>query len=120
VFDIVLRNTITFTRDLTLQFYGQIFLAKGRYLNYRQLVGTNEFIPFAGSFDDNFNEQSMNTNLVLRWEYLPGSTLFLVWSQAREGEHQEYFTSLRKDLGDTFRITPSNVILLKVSYWLSL
>ena len=120
VFDIVLRNTITFTRDLTLQFYGQIFLAKGRHQNYRQLVGTNEFIPLAGSFDDNFNEQSMNTNLVLRWEYLPGSTLFLVWSQAREGEHLEYFTSLRKDFGDTFRIAPSNVILLKMSYWLSL
>ncbi len=120
VVDFVVRNTITFTRDLTLQFYAQVFLAKGRYENYRSLSGTSDFSPLLSVFDNNFNEQSLNTNLVLRWEYLPGSTLFLVWSQARDGEHQEYFTSLRKDFGDTFRIPPSNVILLKVSYWLSL
>jgi len=120
VFTIVLRNTLTFTRDLTLQFYGQIFLAKGRYTNYRQLSGTNAFLPFQAGSTNDFTTQSLNTNVVLRWEYHPGSTLYLVWSQAREHGEQEYLMSLRRNLEDTFRIPPSNVVLLKVSYWLSL
>jgi hypothetical protein len=117
---LTVRSTITFTRDLTLQLYGQVFLAKGHFENFRQLVGTSAFVPFAYSENPDFNEQQLNSNLVLRWEYLPGSVLFLVWSQAREGETGNYFTGLSKNLGDTFRAPPSNVFLLKISYWLSL
>ncbi|MBI1807752.1 MAG: hypothetical protein HYR76_11950 [Ignavibacteria bacterium] len=117
----ILRSTITFTRELTLQLYGQVFLAKGHYTNLRQLVGTSDFVPpdhYGG--DPDFNRRSLNTNVVLRWEYFPGSTLFLVWSQARIERNGDYFTSFRDDIGDTFQIAPSNVLLLKVSYWLSL
>jgi len=118
-YSLTLRSTITFTRDLTLQFYGQVFLAKGQYERFRVLVGTSGFVPVPGVNSD-FNTQSLNTNLVLRWEYLPGSTLFLVWSQARDGGNGNYFSSFSDDLGDTFRIPSANVILLKASYWLSL
>ncbi len=115
-----LRSTITFTPDLTLQFYGQVFLAKGHYENFRRLIGTTDFVQhnFAGNPD--FNSQTLNTNLVLRWEYVPGSTLFFVWSQVRRGGSGDYFRSFADDFGDTFRIRPSNVLLLKVSYWWSL
>jgi len=57
---------------------------------------------------------------VLRWEYLPGSTLYLVWSQARKGANQDYFSLLGDDFRDTFKVPPSNVLLLKVSYLMSL
>jgi hypothetical protein len=116
-----LRGTITFTRDLTLQLYSQVFLAKGHYENYRVLVGTSDFIGvIAPSNAYDFNTQSLNSNVVLRWEYLPGSTMFLVWSQARNGQAPDYFTSVGNDLGETFKIPPSNVVLLKVSYLLGL
>lgn len=32
-----------------------------------------------------FNVRTFRSNLVLRWEYRPGSTLFVVWSQDRSG-----------------------------------
>ncbi len=115
------RGNITFTRDLTLQLYGQVFVAKGHYENFRGLIGTSDFIQFPNYISSrDFNSQSLNTNLVLRWEYLPGSTLFFVWSQARDGGTGNYFTSFGDDFGNTFRKAPANVLLLKVSYWWNL
>ncbi|MEK7250863.1 MAG: DUF5916 domain-containing protein, partial [Bacteroidota bacterium] len=114
------RSTITFTRDLTLQFYGQVFLAKGHYENFRRLIGTSDLVAYNYTSNPDFNAQTLNTNLVLRWEYVPGSTLFFVWSQARRGSNGNYFRSFGDDFGDTFRTPPANVLLLKVSYWWSL
>lgn len=119
-YDFTLRSTVTFTRELTLQLYGQLFLAKGHYENFRQLLGTSDFTPYGFTENPDFNRQSFNTNLVLRWEYLPGSTLFLVWSQARFEDDSYYYSSFSSDFHDTFRAPPANVLLLKVSYWWSL
>lgn len=118
--NIIARSTITFTRELTLQVYGQVFLAKGHYENFRQLVGTSGFISYAYSGSPDFNRQSLNTNIVLRWEYYPGSTLFLVWSQARRDNNGNYFTSFGNDFLDTFQISPHNVLVLKLAYLWSL
>ncbi|MBI3193305.1 MAG: carbohydrate binding family 9 domain-containing protein [Ignavibacteriae bacterium] len=118
--NLTFRSTVTFTRDLTLQLYTQYFNAKGHYENFRQLAGTSDFIPTSYNDNNDFNEQSWNSNLVFRWEYLPGSTLYLVWSQARSGESSNYFRSFRDDFNEAFRIPPANVVLLKVSYYLGL
>ncbi len=118
--NITLRSTITFTHDLTLQFYGQVFLAKGHHERLRRLVGTRDFFPYSYANNPDFNNQALNTNLVLRWEYVPGSTLFFVWSQARKGGSGDYVRSFADDFGDTFRSPPANVLLLKASYWWSL
>ncbi len=115
--NMTLRSTLTFMRDLTLQFYGQIFLAKGHFENTRRLIGTADFAAYPLSSSHDFNAQALNTNLVLRWEYVPGSTLFLVWSHARRGGSSDYFRSFKDNLVDTFRLPPANVLLLKVSYW---
>lgn len=120
-FNVTARGTVTFTRELTLQVYSQLFLAKGHHANLRRLEAPDRFGPISAAalaeVTPDFNDQTMNSNLVLRWEYLPGSTMFLVWSQARSGGSGEYFTSLGDDFGETFRLPPSNVILLKMSYW---
>jgi hypothetical protein len=119
--NLTIRSTITFTRELTLQLYGQLFLAKGHYEGFRQLAGTSDFQqPDHYDRNPDFNTQSFNTNVVLRWEYLPGSTLFLVWSQERRGAAGEYSTTFPDNLDATFVVPPSNVVLLKLSYWLSL
>lgn len=115
-----LQTTITFTRDLTLQLYGQLFLVKGYYKNFRQLIDTKNFVGYTGTIDRNFNEQFFNTNLVVRWEYIPGSTAYFVWTHNREREAENYFTNLKYDVDEAFRTTPANIFLLKVSYWLSL
>jgi hypothetical protein len=119
--DMTLRSTVTFNRELTLQVYGQLFLAKGHYDDFRRLEGTSDFIPLA--FDENrdFNESSFALNIVFRWEYITGSTLYLVWSHARsDGDRNNYYTSFGDDLRSAFDIAPANGIELKINYWFSI
>jgi hypothetical protein len=116
-YDMTVRSTVTFTRELTLQAYAQLLLAKGKYENFRRLEGTGDFLgyPYGGAAD--FNERPFTANVVMRWEYLSGSTLFVVWSQARTGRSGDYATTLGKDAADSFRAPPANVILVKATYW---
>ena len=73
------------------------------------------------SFDDpDFNFRQFRSNLVLRWEYTPGSTLFLVWAQERSGSGGSGDFSVNRDLNDLFDTYPSNIFLLKFNYWFSL
>jgi len=67
-----------------------------------------------------FNFRQFRSNLVIRWEYSPGSTLFLVWSQGRTSNASEGVFSYGKDIKDLFDITPHNIFLVKFSYWFSL
>lgn len=113
---VTLRGSVTFTRELTLQAYGQEFFATGHYENIRALVGDADFVPYSYSGNPDFDRQSFNSNIVLRWEYLPGSLLYLVWSQARAGSDDVYNASFQHNLDDTFNTPPSNVFLLKISY----
>jgi hypothetical protein len=66
--------------------------------------------------DNNFNYQAFLSNLVLRWEYSPGSSIYLVWSQTRQNVvgtgTMDYFNNVK----DLFEITPKNVFLIKFSY----
>ena len=58
---------------------------------------------------------------MLRWEYRPGSTLFLVWQQRRSYEDLRAATfDLRGEALDLFRDSPANVFIIKMNYWLSL
>lgn len=117
-YDLTLRSNLTFTRDLTLQLYGQAFVAKGHYDRFTRLVTPTTLEPYNYSGSPDFNDQAFNLNVVWRWEYRPGSLLYLVWTQARAGEGENYFTRTRHDFRATFSLPAENVVLLKVSYWL--
>jgi hypothetical protein len=67
-----------------------------------------------------FNFHQFRSNLVIRWEYLPGSTIYLVWSQGRTGSTTNGKFSYGNDLKYLFDIVPHNIFLLKFSYWFSL
>jgi len=67
----------------------------------------------------NFNSHSLRGNAVLRWEYRPGSALFLVWQQQREGSEASFDFDTGRDVGAIFRERPTNIFMLKVAYWLS-
>jgi hypothetical protein len=67
-----------------------------------------------------FNFRQFRSNLVVRWEYLPGSTIYLVWSQGRTSSASDGIFSYGNDMKDLFRETPHNVFLVKFSYWFSL
>lgn len=67
-----------------------------------------------------FNFRSLRGNAVLRWEYRPGSTLFLVWQQSRESEEGVGSFELGRDLDGLFGAPAENTFILKVSHYLSL
>ena len=72
--------------------------------------------------DPDFRTRSVKVNAVLRWEYRPGSTLFVVWTQSRSG-YVPYDASfdVGRDVGrELFLDRPTNVLMVKLNYWLSL
>lgn len=120
--DITLRSSILFTSELSLQIYNQFFWAKGKYDTFSWLNSSRQLTsyPFTGNSD--FNRTSLNSNVVLRWEYREGSTFYFVWSHGR-GFFQNggYNTDLLTNVENTFlRTSPDNVYVVKMSYWMSL
>ncbi|HMB91753.1 MAG TPA: DUF5916 domain-containing protein [Rhodothermales bacterium] len=124
--DLTLRSGITLSPTLSIQLYGQLFAARGRYDDFSLLQDRDTFAPlptYPKRHDFAFN--SFQTNTVLRWEYRPGSTLFLVWSQVRNGDdvldvfdrsRSPFDQSSAALLTDTFDLFPTNVFLLKLNY----
>jgi hypothetical protein len=125
--DLTVRGGYTFTPELSLQLYGQLFVAGGRYQEMGILRTRDELVPFdAFPKRDEFSFSSLQSNAVLRWEYRPGSTLYLVWTHGRQSEHEQnplapwgpspFERSLGGQIGDTFDIIPQDVLLFKLSY----
>jgi hypothetical protein len=128
---VTVRLNYTFTPTMSLQVYAQPFVSKGTYSSVRQLSAT----PRAASYDDRyaaygdtavtnnpggFNYKQFASNVVFRWEYRPGSTLFVVWSQGRQGVvGAEGAGSFQDDVRDLFRLHPLNTFLVKLSYWVN-
>ena len=70
--------------------------------------------------DPDFRVVALRTNSVLRWEFLPGSTLFLVWQQNREDRASIGTVDFGRGFLDTFTAQGTNVFALKVAYWVGL
>jgi hypothetical protein len=120
------RVNYTITPNLTIQVYAQPFVSAGAYSDFKKLVRPN-VKPFADQFqacaysgNPDFNYKSFRTTNVLRWEYKPGSSLYVVWQQGREGTAEQGRFRFGHDLGDMFDIKGSNVFLVKFSYWFNL
>jgi len=69
-----------------------------------------------GFENPDFDFRQLRSNLVLRWEYTPGSTLYVVWSQDRTGDEATGGLTLGQGLRELYRIAPYNVLLVKLSY----
>lgn len=65
-----------------------------------------------------FNYLSLRGSAVFRWEYLPGSTLYLVWTQSRLNNELTGEFNFNQSMNDLFDIKPDNIFMLKISYWL--
>jgi len=123
--DLTTRGSFVFAKNLTLQYYLQVFAAKGKFENTQRMISDDMFVPYAfgpstSNNPSDFSDLSLKSNVVVRWEYLPGSTVFLVWSQARQGARGDYRTTFWDNVSNTFSLPSDNVVLLKMSYWLSL
>lgn len=134
-----------FTPDLSLQFVLRPFVASGDYVRYGELDAPRALrLPIYGQdrgtatrnadgsltidpgdggapfriADPSFTFRSLQGNAVLRWEYRPGSALFLVWQQQRSGFEQDGRPNWARDGRALFSDPVENVFLLKATYWL--
>jgi hypothetical protein len=121
------RLDYTVSPTLSLQLYAEPFVTTGSYSDLRELDE-----PRAARYDDRFrparavtsgsgfNQKQFRSNAVVRWEYRPGSALFVVWQQARDQWDRDLgnFEAAR-DYRNLFAARPENVLLVKGTYWLS-
>lgn len=143
-----LRVNLNLSPNLTFQYWGQPFIATGKYHDYKYITNPvasryeDRYALYSGnqlslnddefSVDENidgvadytferkdFNVQEFLSNFVVRWEYNPGSSLYLVWSQTRSGFNDSGSLRFFDDMGDLFSTKdnkPHNVFLIKFSY----
>ena len=123
---ITTRFNYTMTPTLSLQMYAEPFVSAGDYSNYKELVDgraekyEDRYKPYAYGGNANFNIRSFRTTNVLRWEYRPGSQLFLVWQQGKEDYQDVGDFRFGRDFGGVFSAPSHNVFLVKFSYWLNM
>jgi hypothetical protein len=113
-----IRVDCAITPALSVQFYAQPLISSVRYTDYRTLARPRsyEFNTFdATGRSDDFTYRTVRGNAVVRWEYLPGSTLFAVWTQTRTGFSSDGEFRLHESLSDVARVKPDDVFLVKVS-----
>jgi hypothetical protein len=67
-----------------------------------------------------FNIVSLRGNAVLRWEYLPGSVFYLVWTQSRSDYEPVGEFEFRRSMTHLFEVNPDNIFMFKFSYWLGM
>jgi hypothetical protein len=144
------RGSLTFTPNISLQVYAEPFVSSGNYVGYREVNdprGTTFTDRFTDYTDDQILEQdgeffvdldrngeadialgnpnftflSFRSNVVLRWEYVLGSTIFLVWQHGREdGTSDGNFPGAGRGFSRLFEAPATNTFVVKVTYWLSL
>ena len=121
VIDVTLRTTFALHRDLSVQMFLQPFVAVGDYTDIRRLARPRsfDFAPAVLSYDPDFNEKSLRGNVVLRWEYMRGSTLFVAWNMSASDKSRPGIFSPWRDLADSFTGGGPQVLMVKLNYWLS-
>jgi hypothetical protein len=144
------RGNVIFTPTMTLQVYAEPFVSTGKYLGYREVndpkgkTFADQFTDYtndqvltdtdgnvgididrSGSADidlgnPDFTYISFRSNVVFRWEYLLGSTLFLVWQHGRFDVTDQPDFQFGQGIDQMFRLPSYNTFVVKVNYWLSL
>jgi hypothetical protein len=145
-----LRANLTFTPTLSLQVYAEPFVSAGAYDRYKQVddprgaTFDDQFFVYTDdqlTTDDdgntavdlnldgtadidignpNFTVLSFRSNVVLRWEYMLGSTMFLVWQHGRSGFENDGSFKLGSQLNELWHAPSANTLMVKINYWLSL
>ncbi|HEY4734539.1 MAG TPA: DUF5916 domain-containing protein [Gemmatimonadaceae bacterium] len=121
------RLNYTATTTLSLQCYAEPFLTTGRYFRLRELAAPraaeydDRYRPYSLSTDDaSFNVKELHASAVMRWEYRPGSTVFVVWTQGREQDDRDLGSfAPNRDFRGLFNARPDNTFLIKASYWIN-
>jgi hypothetical protein len=140
------RVDVTISPTLSFVAYVQPFVSAGKYSGYKELAKPatyqfNEYGISQISYDEanaqylidpdgtgpasrftvsqpDFDIRSLRGNAVMRWDYRPGSSLYFVWQQERSGFEPIGDFDGRRDVSAIFRTVPTNVFLVKATYWI--
>jgi hypothetical protein len=140
------RVNVMLRPTMSIQAYIQPLLSVGQYSGFKEAAqprtydflkygedgGTIAFDPEAGSYlvqpavgsafvipNPDFNFASLRVNAVYRWEFKPGSTLYVVWTQQRADEEEQGRFAFNRDIARMMRAPGDNVFMVKMSYWFS-
>ena len=123
-FELSTRADWTLTSKLSFQLYMQPFIASGDYHDPVALAAarTRDYTPYPTSAADNsdFNFRSVRGSAVVRWEFRPGSALYVVWNENRADVVPIGDFRFRRDLRAIPTAPSHDVFLVKISYWLPL
>ena len=141
-----LRANVNLSPTLTIQYWGQPFISKGNYNDFKYITDSkathihdqyhqysedqiryselNQYLIDEnrdGLVDyqfgnPNFNFMQFRSNLVMRWEYKTGSELFLVWSQSNRASGDSSEQLVPSLRNNLFANQPTNIFLLKMTY----
>lgn len=141
-----LRLNWTFTPAMSFQVYMQPLIASGAYSSIMELAqpGTFQFnrygegastmtyasgqytidpdgpagaAPSFSLWNPDFNFKSIRANAVFRWEYLPGSTLYFVWTNMKSNIESRGDFAFSRDFDQLLQARPDNVYSIKLTYW---
>lgn len=124
--NITARVNWTFSRHLSLQAYAQPFLTSGRYSALKEVTNphaerfADRFAPFAGLAAPDFNFRQLRSTMTLRWEYAPGSSVFVIWSRDATSAITDGDFDLTRDLSELGRAESENLVMVKLNYWMGL
>lgn len=141
-----IRLNWTFTPQLSLQLYVQPLISSGDYSKFKELITPKSYNYLVygegnSTFDEDnyiadadgngpateinignpdFNFKSLRGNAVLRWEYLPGSVLYFVWTQTRTDFENVGELNFQNSLSRLGSSQPDNIFMVKFTYWFNM
>ncbi|MEW5981396.1 MAG: DUF5916 domain-containing protein [Acidobacteriota bacterium] len=143
------RLNLLISPTTSLQVYAQPLLAVGRYAEFKELARRATFdfhrygidrgaITFDAGEDSHivdpdaaggapafsfgnpdFNRKTLRLQAVYRWEFRPGSRLYLVWTQQRRAYSDAAYLDIGRDVSQLFDTRPDNVFAVKMTWWFS-
>jgi hypothetical protein len=112
---------IMLTRNLSCQLSAEGLISGLDYRNYRFYRGGQQYGPAADGYNYDYNWGSLNSTFLVRWEYRPGNTIYMVWTRSKS-DYNDTVNDLNvsRDLDRFFSTGSENLFLVKASYWLSI
>ena len=116
---LTVRASYSFTRDISFQFYAEPFNGVGKFKEYIELAepGTYKFKPYEVDENYDYNWKNLNLNAVFRWEFSPGSTIFIVWSRGMSDEEYPGDFNYRDNFNRLVYAEPDDIFMVKINKW---
>ena len=147
-YNYTLRANFNITPKISILYYSSPFISTGHYKNFKRIINgkaknfndrfiliSDENTIFNSSenkyyvtenghqyiFDNpDFNTREFKSNFVFRWEFKPGSIVYIVWAHNQSYYDQPYNSSLKTSIKDLFDATSKDIIMIKLNYYFAI